>query len=69
MRLQTKVGLGATWPCESMVPLHPQWNPAHGQTVAHFYRRVMDLLNGVGVSGAFVRSRACWHRPKYGGSN
>jgi len=31
MRLQTKVGLGATWPCESMVPLHPQWNPAHGR--------------------------------------
>src|SRR6266481_9512326 len=47
-----QVGLGATWPCESMVPLHPQWNPAHGQTVAHFYRRVMDLLNGVGVAVA-----------------
>ena len=47
-----QVGLGATWPCESMVPLHPQWNPAHGQTVAHFYRRVMDLLNGIGVAVA-----------------
>ena len=35
-----------------MVPLHPQWNPAHGQTVAHFYRRVMDLLNGIGVAVA-----------------